>query len=336
MSRRCVALLACFVTAFGVHAGGQTSPTPAPGVVELASRHELAVGDVIAVTFPRRPDFDREATVLTDGQIVLPLAGTVRAAGRTPEELQAELRRLYAPFTYDPSVRPGTRRYLISVEDVLDIRFRDAPQLNQTVHVRPDGRISLPLVKSVTAEGKTPEDLETELIDLYAAHLVSPDLVVMVQRYAGQLVSVDGKLVPTGIKGIDDAAVLVRSYSPRQVYVTGEVRNPGFVTYRPPLTAMQAIVTAGGLLNSAASKRIILLRKVGEEPPVATFLDLNADLKGQESNDVPLRPFDMIVVPKTRIATINQFLDQYLYQLLPATRNVNFTFFYELSGTRVP
>src|SRR5262249_26782681 len=144
-----------------------------------------------------------------------------------------------------------------------------------------DGRISLSLVKSVVAEGKTPEELEAELIGLYATQLVNPDLVIVVQKYAGQLVSVGGKLVSPGIRGLEDAAVIVRSSTPRQVYVTGEVRNPGFVAYRPPLTAIEAVISSGGLLNTAAGGRIVLLRKVGQSAPTATFFDLQSDLKGK-------------------------------------------------------
>ena len=59
-------------------------------------------------------------------------------------------------------------------------------------------------------------------------------------------------------------------------------------------------------------------------------------MRGAALNDLPLRPFDIVIVPKTLIATVNQFLDQYLYQLVPATRNVNFSFFYDLKGRSHP
>src|SRR5262249_24691799 len=134
----------------------------------LEDRHELAIADVLAVKFPRRPDFDEEVAVRNDGRILLPLIGPVMAARRTPEEVETELRTRYEAFAYDPSRALANKRYLINIDDVLEIRFRDAAVLNQTVQVRPDGRISLSLVKSVVAEGKTPEELEAELIGLYA------------------------------------------------------------------------------------------------------------------------------------------------------------------------
>jgi len=295
----------------------------------------LAVGDVVAIEFPHRADLNQEVTLRADGQISLPLIGTARAAGLTPQDLEMELRNQYARFAYNPMTATAEKHYLINVDDVLDVRFRFAANLNATVQVRPDGRISLELVKSVIAEGKTPEQLEAELIQRYAEFLQSPDLVVIVAKFTSELVSVNGQLMRPGLKNLEDPVVVVRSYAPRQVYVAGEVRNPGFITYRPPLTAVQAIISSGGPLNSAERSRVVLLRKTGVETPTATFLDLENDLKGRASNDVPLRAYDILVVPKTRIASIDQFLDQYVYQLLPAVRNVNFTFFYELGGRRV-
>jgi protein involved in polysaccharide export with SLBB domain len=312
------------------------APKPPVPAEVVEDRHNLAIGDVISIEFPHRGEFNQEVILRTDGRIALPLIGPIPAAGSTPEELEAELRRRYAALSYDPAGGSDEKHYVINIDDVLDIHFRDVPNLNATVQVRPDGRISLDLVKSIVAEGKTPEQLEAELIQQYSRFLQNPDLVVIVKQYTSDLVSLNGRLTRPGLKNLDDATVMIRSYSPRQVYVTGEVRAPGFVTFRPPLTAMQAIISSGGLLNTAAGGRIVLLRKTGLEPPTVTFLDLNADLHGEGSNDVPLRAFDIVVVPKSKIASINQFLDQYVYQLVPAARNVNFTFFYELSGNRVP
>lgn len=311
-----------------------TQPAAAPA--ETEERHEVAMGDVISIKFPHRAEFNEEVLVRNDGRIALPVIGTVRAAGLTPEELEAELRPRYASAAYRPSVPSPDKHYLLNVHDVLEIRFQHTPSLNATVQIRPDGRISLDLIKTVVAEGKTPEALEAELTDRYAEHLQDADLVVVVKEYTSELVSVNGQLSRPGPRDIEDPTVIVRTYAPRQVYVAGEVRAPGFVPYRPALTAMQAVITVGGLLNSAAGDRILLLRKSGVTQPSAEVVDLTPDFKGRGHNDVTLRPFDMVIVPKTRIASIAQALDQYVYQLVPATRNVNFTFFYDVAGMRIP
>jgi hypothetical protein len=77
---------------------------------------------------------------------------------------------------------------------------------------------------------------------------------------------------------------------------------------------------------------VLVLRKTGVPHPMAIFLDLGSDARGESANDFPLRPYDIVIVPMTGIGQVDQFLDQYLYQLIPATKNSNFTFFYNLKG----
>lgn len=313
---------------------GVTQPAPSSPAVD--ERHELAIGDVISIKFPHRADFNEEVLLRSDGRVALPVIGTVQAAGLTPEELETDLRRRYATVAYRPSVPSPDKHYLLHVDDVLEIRFQNTPSLNATVQIRPDGRISLDLVKTIVAEGKTPEQLESELMERYADHLQNANLVVVVKEYTSEVVSVNGQLTRPGPRNIEDPTVIVRTYAPRQVYVAGEVRVPGFVPYRPALTAIQALISVGGLTPSAAGNRILLLRKPGVSGTAAEVVDLKSDFKGREGHDFSLRPFDILIVPKTRIASITQALDQYVYQLVPATRNVNFTFFYDVAGTRIP
>jgi protein involved in polysaccharide export with SLBB domain len=107
--------------------------------------------------------------------------------------------------------------YVIQPGDVLMIRFEFHPDHDQTVTVRSDGGITLPLAGEVKAAGLMPEQLADELVRLYSKNLRDPRISV-------------------GLK--------VTSLS--RVYVGGEVNKPGFVFYRPGLTAVQAVVGAGG------------------------------------------------------------------------------------------
>ena len=297
---------------------------------DLAVLDTLAVGDSLSLRFPYRPEYSERVVVRADGRIALPLIGAIQAAGRTADETQAELRRRYAAIAYDPSRQAPGKQYVIGAGDQLEIRFRDAEKLNADVTVRPDGKISLALVKAVTAEGKTPEELEDELIGRYSRTLKNPDLVVIVHRYTSDRYYLDGRPARPGIRDLDELTLAVQSFAPRQVFVAGEVRNPGFVPYQQPLTVLEAIIAAGGFVRSSELSRVLVLRKMGTAKPTATFLNLKKDIKGLASNDMALRPFDIVVVPKSKITQIADFLDQYLYQLIPAARNVNFGFFYDL------
>lgn len=311
--------------------------TVSPADLEAAAQR-LTAGDVVTVSYPYRPEFSRDLVVRPDGRITLPYVGALTAGGRTPEELRLAIQQAYARRAYAPSAQAADRHYLINVGDVLELRFREASELNTTVKVRPDGRISLALVKSVMAEGLTPEQLEAELIKRYRGELTNPDLVVVVQEFTSDRVYVNGRLERPGIKDLDEADVSIKSFVPRQVYVAGEVSRPGLVPYQPGLSALQAIAAAGGVPRTAKMDNVLVLRRAATDSGTAIFVNLAADMKARATNDVLLRPFDVIIVPKTGIARASDFLDQYLYQLLPITRNANFSFFYDLSrsGARIP
>lgn len=293
----------------------------------------LSAGDLLSLQFPNRPALDRDLLITSDGRVVFPFLGQENVVGRTLSEVQQTIKRRYDSIAYRPMESAETAaRYLISSGDILEIRFKDATNLNTTVPVRPDGRISLPLVKSLVAEGRTPEDLEAELIRLYQGFLKSADLVVIVREFTSERVAVDGRMTRQAPRDLDNASLSVKTYAVRSVFVAGEVRAPGFVALQQPLSALQAIISAGGSTRSAKLNRVLVLRKAGVPAPQVIELDLAAYVAGKQPTDIALRPFDIVIVPKTAIARLNETLDQYLYQLIPATRNVNFTYFYDIGG----
>jgi len=128
--------------------------------------------------------------------------------------------------------------------------------------------------------------------------------------------------------------VVVRRPAPQQIYVAGEVANPGLFPYRAPMTAMRAIIMAGGYKRTAKLGGVIILRKVGTGEPLAMKVNLCPEIAGKATTDVALKPYDIVLVPKTHIAKVQDILDQYVYNLVPATRNTMFTFFYQLNSTQ--
>jgi len=119
----------------------------------------------------------------------------------------------------DAQKAPPVEEYRIQAGDQLDIKFFYNKDLNEQVTVRPDGRISLQLVKTVVAAGLTPEQLTVNLKKAYSVHLKDPEI-----------------------------AVIVRSFSSQRIYVDGEVGKPGMLPLTGPTTVRQAISQAGGFL----------------------------------------------------------------------------------------
>lgn len=167
---------------------------------------------------------------------------------------------------------PGgsTQEYFIGPEDVLDIYVWKNEELSKKVTVRPDGRISLPLLGDIQAAGLTPEDLEN----------------IIVQRLK--------KYQQTSV-----ASVIVDQVNSYKVYILGEVVNPGAYQINRRTTILQAIALAGGFNQFASKNKMVLIREHavdGEKKLLVKFDDIvdpNARLKINHE----LRPGDTIFVP---------------------------------------
>jgi protein involved in polysaccharide export with SLBB domain len=309
-----------------------TPPALPAGATSAASsdqRFLLTAGDALDIKFPYRGDFNEQVVVRPDGKISVPLLGAIEAEDRTPEEVQQEIVEGFRARQAAPA--PADRKYRIHVNDELAIRFSQQKDFDDTVRVRPDGRISLPLVKSVVAEGKTPEELEAQLIEAYRRHLKSPDLVVIVRSFTSQEFEAAGQTGRAPIRELENVAVIVRSSTPRRIFVGGEVNRPGFQPYTGTVTALQALFDAGGHRPTGKVSQVIVLRKMNVTNPVVFFLNLDQDMRGKSTNDIVLKPSDVVIVPRTAVASVGQFLDQHLYALLPIARNSSFNFIHNLN-----
>lgn len=202
----------------------------------------------------------------------------------------------------DPAAGPAAMpdEYVLGYGDVLDVRLHYNAELNQVVPIRPDGRISLELIGEVSAAGLTPRALDGELTRLYGATLRQPALTVIVKEIA-----------------------------PRRVYVGGEVNAPGLLPMGASLSALQSIFQAAGVKRSAQLANVVVLRYDGTSQPRFITVDLRAALRpGGRGGDIPLKPLDIVFVPKTRVARLNDFMDQYFRQLapIPLTLGVSYVF----------
>jgi polysaccharide export outer membrane protein len=159
--------------------------------------------------------------------------------------------------------------YVIGPQDVLGINFWRDADMTGDVTVRPDGRITLPLIGDLTAAGMTPEGLKT------AIHAAASKL-------------------------IEDPAitVIVRQINSRKVFITGQVTTPGAHVLTGPLTVMQLISLAGGLTEFAKKKDITVMRTDASGKQVVLPFNYSDVAKGKSlSQNVVLKPGDTVVVP---------------------------------------
>jgi polysaccharide export outer membrane protein len=191
-------------------------------------------------------------------------------------------------------------QYRMYPGDILDVSVLSAPELNRTVTVAPDGRISMPLVAPVMVADRSTQEVEASLSQAYAGQLLRPQVSVAVNK-------------ATALK----------------VFVAGEVTNPGVYDMPGDIDALQAVVMAGGFKVSAKREKVIIIRRsVGGRPMVRTADLRKAAYHALTADAVPLRRFDIVYVPRTAIANIGLFMQQYFRDGLP----IQFT--YALNGTQ--
>ncbi len=159
--------------------------------------------------------------------------------------------------------------YLIGIGDVLEVSVWKNPDLSATVPVRPDGRISVPLLGDVQAAGMTPLALKATLTDGYKEYVTAPGV-----------------------------SVVVKEIHSRKIYVTGEVAHPGTYDLEPRGKLMQALALAGGL-TPYAKGRVVLLRDGRDGRQEKRMeVELKSIINGKKPEDnLLLQPGDTLIVP---------------------------------------
>lgn len=165
-----------------------------------------------------------------------------------------------------------SRTYIIGPGDNLQVFVWRNPELSVTVPVRPDGRITTPLVEEMVASGKTAVDLARDMEEVLAEYVRSPKVNIIITN-------------PQSLMS--------------EVKIIGQVRTPQGVPYRDGMTALDLVLAVGGMTEFAAGNRAKIVRRIdGRSTEIRLRLD---DLisKGDLSKDVDLLPGDVVVVPES-------------------------------------
>lgn len=283
---------------------------------EMARPYELQVGDQIRVESltdddgngngQPRDNLRRDLIVQPDGTISLPLLGQVRAARMTIDGLRQHLEQRYKKFYKVPAITVTPLVINTRLQDLIE--SVDARQgtggLQLEVRVTPAGKLYLPGLGAVSAQGLTLEELKHEVDARYAA----------------------------SIPGVDVTPVLTQR-APRFVFVLGEVTRPGRFTLNGPTTLMGAIAMAGGWNPGANLRQVVVFRRGDDWRLMATMLDVKGALYGRRptpADEIWLSDSDIVVVPKTPIQATDEAIDQLftqgLYSLFPQFRFGQFNF----------
>src|SRR6516225_773668 len=171
-----------------------------------------------------------------------------------------------------PASSLPSAEYRIGPGDSLNIFVWRNPELSTTVPVRPDGRLSIPLVEDVVAIGKTPTALAREYEQLLGKYIKEPLVTIIVTGFGGPI--------------------------PDQVRIIGEASQPRALPYRTDMTVLDAMIAVGGLTRFAAGNDTVLIRTAqGEQNTYSVHLNrLIRD--GDIDSNVALRPGDILIIPQ--------------------------------------
>jgi polysaccharide export outer membrane protein len=199
----------------------------------------------------------------------LVLASGQAWAGENEKELQESAKKgETASQTADQAKPADTDSYKIGAQDVLKVDVWKEPDITRQVTVRPDGKISLPLLNDIQAAGMSPSGLGASISDGLKKFITDPQVTVTV--------------------------VEINS---RRIYVTGEVQHAGAFALLPGMTILQALSSCGGFTQFANTKKIYLLRAEGEKQ-LRIPVNYKALVNGTKSEEnVQLQSGDVIVVP---------------------------------------
>jgi polysaccharide export outer membrane protein len=158
--------------------------------------------------------------------------------------------------------------YVIGAQDVLDISVWKEPEITRTVPVRPDGKISLPLLNDVQAAGLTPVQLAAQITESLKKYVTKPQVTVIVSQINSQ-----------------------------RIYILGEVTRPGAYPLLPGMNVLQALSSAGGFTQFAKVSKIYVSRQHGGKQEKYPFDYKNVAGGKHPEENIVLKTGDTIVVP---------------------------------------
>lgn len=231
--------------------------------------------------------------------VVLTVCGCSASASRGDTKAGAQVARLSPEQCLNGAAIQTSndeRNYHIQPGDDLALTFYLNPEFNDEVPVSPAGKITLRLIGTIQAAGLTPSQLADQVNKGYLSELRSPD-----------------------------AAVVVKNMPGRQIYVQGQVAHPGAFPLQPGMTALQALADAGGTTPEAAENSVVLIRRDACGQPTGERLDMTTAVDDPgKGEDAALMPYDVLVVPRSRIANMDLFVKQYIRDLLPIEPYLSF------------
>jgi polysaccharide export outer membrane protein len=261
---------------------------------------QLDIDDQLRVIVLGHPELTHLARVQSDGRAAFPLVGDLSVKGLTLQQVHDEIQSRLAA-----EARRG--RLVLRPGDELQFTVWRHPELTHNSLVQSDGMLALPLIGEVPAKGRTLAELRDEIGQRMTAFLREPNVSLLPTKMNR----------PAGLVAAD-VSVLIENPRPRRVTVLGEVGAPGPQAMTPGVRVVDALALSHYQVNSADLDSVMLIRNSHGPVPQYRLLKLAAYLEGKAADqNIPLRPDDVLIVPKTTITKVGDFIERFFTRTRP-------------------
>lgn len=327
------------------------------------SDYRIDVGDLIGISFLNNWALNVTRAVRPDGYVTFEQVGDVKAGGLTVKELEAKLTELYKKT----DLIQGDPHITVTVDFSNPDRLEN---ISRDLVVRPDGKIRLPALKNeIHVAGLTVDEacravqeeaakvlrnrpivsmvifpyINTALGTMNGVYTVRPDGKISLPRIgevqaAGYSVEELRDTLIAACEGLlhnpIDPSVSVVAMTGARIYVGGEVDAPGVYPLDSVPTALQAVIMARGPNDRSRLNSVLVIRRNPNGKPYVFKTNLHLALKGRTENDIPLRAFDVVYVPKKLVSRANLFVKQYIDDIVPFDNSLGVTGTYYLNEQR--
>jgi polysaccharide export outer membrane protein len=245
-------------------------------------------GDTLEISVWQWPDMLKDVIVRPDGKISYPLVGDIDVEGVTLTKLRDILYEKLKDYIREPQVSVMVKQFGLSTVygagytgKIIDLPFVKIDDLSSIEIVRPDGKISFPLLGDFEVRGLTVDQVAQKINTSISLQVKDTYTTVSIEKFGG-----------------------------RKIIILGEVEQPGVYSVTGKITLLETIALAQGYTNDAILRSVLVIRGKMDKPEAKIVNLLPVIKKGDLSNNIPIFGGDIVYVPKSHISNINYILNQ--------------------------
>lgn len=248
---------------------------------EEQEEYYIDTGDVLDISVWQVPDLSRpEVIVRPDGKISYPLVGDIKAKGFSLTQLDDVITEKLKAYVKNPEVSIMVRR--LPGGEIGKVTLRSDLSRSEVI-VRPDGKVPYPLIGDINAEGLTFTQLDDIVTEKLKPYVRNPEVSIMMKKFGEQT---------------------------NKVILLGEIGGPGVYRFNVPPSIIEAVASAGGYTKYAVLNSIMVIRGDIRTKPEVIRVNLAQIIKtGRLTQNIALRPNDIVYVPRSFIGNVNTFLE---------------------------